>query len=79
MLSTIVTSSLAGICCADGPVDVIAEQRRLLDARPGLRPHVDLELSRIDRRKEVLSQRRRQQRQRSQSQKPRTESGTRRA
>ncbi len=43
------------------PIDVIAEQRGLFNARTGAGAHVDLELPRIDAGKEVLAERRRQQ------------------
>ena len=74
MLSRIVTSSLAGICCADGCVHVIAESGRLLDARAGVRAHVNHELAGVNGGKEVLPEPRRQS-QRSQRQTPGKESG----
>ena len=52
------------MCLADRRVDVVAQRRRLFDARAGARAHVNLELPRIHRWKEVLPQKRRQQRHR---------------
>ncbi len=47
---------------ANRGVDVIAQGSRLFNARSGARAHVNLELPRIHRGKEVLPQPRRQQR-----------------
>ena len=43
-------SSLGGIDLADDALDLVAEARRLLDARAGRRAQVQLELAAVDRR-----------------------------
>ena len=48
MLSMTVTSSLAPESLADRVIDLVAQPRRLFDARPGARTYVELELAGIN-------------------------------
>ena len=54
MLSMRLASSRAGTIVAQDLVDLIADDRRLLDARAGRCADVQLELAAVDRREEVL-------------------------
>ena len=55
MLSMMLASSSRRDDLADRVLDVVAERRRLLDARAGRRAQVQLELAAVDGREEVLA------------------------